>query len=647
MTRPGGRFSGLALVLACFLVTSSATAQVDSRSAFQDALGQFGLALIGQFGDEGPVLESSLAALQRALGAWDAVIDTSETAMEAERKGATPELLVRLHVALGAVYLDRGRAGDALREFAAASAIDSARADIRTFQALAGRQLTKEPAIDELGLAAALEPRDLLRAYQLARGLLATGRTSAGVRELERFLDLPPFPFPPSPFLTVGLVPESPGVEPFFPPVRYAKAFAALSSGAYPDALREMTDALSTDPLAAPPGAGTIALRRAASALRDGDVTTAIAQLTGAIAIEPERSEAHRVLGHAYLLDQQFEKAVASIAAAVGLSPGDERARLALAAAQVQSGRLQAAAETLSDTLKVLPSSGQAHYELGLVHQREGRYPDALASFEAALRFAPLIGANSIYQTMGALRRSQQDFDGAAESFSRRIELIPNDAAAHHELGDVYLRQNRHTEALAELTVAVMLDPSLARAHAAAAQVHLREGRYGDAAEAATRVLGLDPEHREARYTLATSLIRLGRAEDGKKELAIFQRMQAEDAAARSRVFELEGLTREAAVSAASGDHGKAVALLQKVVDDDPTVAGSILDLGLALVAAGRHSEAIRFLKKAAELGAHHEVHKHLAAAYGVLGQMDESRRAHALYEQLKRDDLRRAGANR
>jgi tetratricopeptide (TPR) repeat protein len=445
----------------------------------------------------------------------------------------------------------------------------------------------------------------------------------------------------------VGLVPESPGVEPFFAPARYAKAFAALSAGAYPDALRELTETLAGDPLAAPPGAGTGALRRGAAALRDGDVAKAIEQLTIATALEPEQSETHRILGRAYLLDQQVEKALPSLATAVRLSPDDERPRRALAAAQVQSGRLQAAAETLSDTLKMLPSSGQAHYELGLVHQREGRYADALASLEAALRFAPLIGANSIHQTMGALRRSQQDFDAAAESFSGRIELIPNDAAAHHELGDVYLRQNRHTEALAELTVAVMLDSSLTRAHAALAQVHLREGRYGDAAEAATRALGIDPEHREARYTLATSLIRLGRAEDGKKELAIFQRMQTEDAVARTRAFELEGLKREAAVSAAAGEHAKAVALLQQVVDANPIAGGAILDLGLALVDAGRRAQAIPFLKKAAELNAHYEVHRHLAEAYSVLGQADESRQERARYEQLKRDDLRRAGASR
>jgi predicted Zn-dependent protease len=106
-------------------------------------------------------------------------------------------------------------------------------------------------------------------------------------------------------------------------------------------------------------------------------------------------------------------------------------------------------------------------------------------------------------------------------------------------------------------------------------------------------------------------------------------------------------MRREAAVSAAAGDHEKAIALLRKVVDADPAIAGSLLDLGFALIDGSRHGEAVPYLLKAVELGAHFEVHRHLAAAYAVLGQTAESRQQRALYEQLKRDDLRHADVSR
>jgi tetratricopeptide (TPR) repeat protein len=231
-------------------------------------------------------------------------------------------------------------------------------------------------------------------------------------------------------------------------------------------------------------------------------------------------------------------------------------------------------------------------------------------------------------------------------AFSNRIDLVANDPVAHRELGDLYVRQGRHIEALAEFSIVLLLDPMSVEAYAATAQVHLREGRDAEAAEAATRVLGLDPEHREARYALGTALVRAGRTEEGRKELDIFQQHQEQDAAARTRLFEIEGLKREASISAAAGDHEKAVALLRTVVDADPSAAGSLLDLGFALIDAARHADAVRVLTRAAELGAHYEVHRHLAAAYGVLGQIKDSQRERALYEQLKREALRRTGTS-
>jgi tetratricopeptide (TPR) repeat protein len=119
----------------------------------------------------------------------------------------------------------------------------------------------------------------------------------------------------------------------------------------------------------------------------------------------------------------------------VRVRPSDERARLALAAAFTKTERYPAAVRTLQQAITALPASGRARYELGLVYQRQGLYAEALAAFDEALTFKPLIGLNTLYKTMGTLRRARQDVDGAIEIFARRIDLVPNDADAHQELG--------------------------------------------------------------------------------------------------------------------------------------------------------------------------------------------------------------------
>ena len=185
---------------------------------------------------------------------------------------------------------------------------------------------------------------------------------------------------------------------------------------------------------------------------------------------------------------------------------------------------------------------------------------------------------------MGAMSAARQNFDAAIEAYTRRVDLHPNDADAHQDLGATHARLGRTDEALAEFAVALTIDAEQAEAHAGIAQVYLRLNQYGDSVDAARRALDLDPAHRQARYPLATSLIRLGRTDEGQRELDEFQRLQAQDAAAHARDFELGGLRREASVSSANGDHAKAVALLRKALELQPDAAVSHINLGLALL---------------------------------------------------------------
>jgi predicted Zn-dependent protease len=175
--------------------------------------------------------------------------------------------------------------------------------------------------------------------------------------------------------------------------------------------------------------------------------------------------------------------------------------------------------------------------------------------------------------------------------------------------------------------------------------VHLREGRFAEAAASARRAAELAGDHKEARYVLATSLLRLGRADDGTRELQEYQRLQSEATALQSKQLEIAALRRDATVSAANGDHDRAVALLRKALDAEPGDPAAELELGLALLRAGKAADAIPHLRAAAVPGSAPDVHRHLAAAYQAAGQADDSRRERALYAQARQDALRRAGA--
>ena len=649
------------LVAALAIAAPAFGQAADPRAAFTDALGRFSLALGGTYGDEGNRIRSSLDSVDRTLEQWETVIRTYERGMAAEIGTAAPPLAAQMRLALGAVYLDRGRLQDALRELTEASRLDPTRPEILTLMGLAYSQSTNAAAAtDAFRRASALDTRDPVRAYMLARRLLQVGAIEEATQALRRFQEAramrsdadrqaPGVPLKSETllFLSPGLVPESAGVDPFFAPAVYAEGFTLLQQGNYEKALAAFRGALGRDPLTAGPGVESGALQRGAAAFRDGAVETATEHLKVALELSPESAEAHRLLGSVYVADGRYDEGIRELETAVRVRPSDERARLALAAAFTKTERYPAAVRTLQQAITALPASGRARYELGLVYQRQGLYAEALAAFDEALTFKPLIGLNTVYKTMGTLRRARQDVDGAIEIFARRINLVPNDADAHQELGDAYFRQGHHEEALAEFGVTLLLDPARADAYAAIAQVHLRDGRYAEAADSARRTVALDPLHKEARYVLATSLMRLGKTDEGKQELETFQRLQSEATAARARELELNGFRRDAAVSSANGDFAKAIELLRKIVRAEPDSSSVHLDLGIALLKAGRPAEAVEELTTAVTLHAHFDVHAYLAEAYAAMGRVEDSERSRDTYDRMRQDELRRAGAAR
>src|SRR5262245_32451994 len=588
--------------------TAALTAQSpEPKSAFVQAVGQFSLALDGMYGDEGARVRTSLDAMSRALEDWDGALRKYETAIAADLRTAEPGLAIRMHLALAGLYLDRTRAADGLRELAAARKLDESRADLALYEGLAHTQLTSnDPAATAaFRRASTLNTNDSIAAYLLARNLSRTGAADDANQAYERFSAIetrrtaPGATPPPSPFTDLHLFHETPGVEPFFAPALYADGFAALQRGDLATAIEDFRRSAMRDPLLADAGVESGAMARAAGAFRDGFLDRAAESVAVAIELAPDRSGPHRLRGLIFLADRQPDAAADALSTAIKLDSRDERARLALADARIAGDNLPAARDALQETLKMYPASGRARYKLGLVYQRQGLYPDAILELTSAAALKPLLGLNSVYQTIGALARSQQQYDAAIAAFSQRVDLVPNDAGANHELGEIYFRQGRQVEALAEFTAAVMLDPKRADSLAAIGQVHLRGGRYAEAVAAARRAVALDESHREARYVLATSLVRMGNADEGKRELDVYQRLQAEATAARSRQLEIDGLRRDASLSIVNGEFGKAVALLRQALDRNPQSAQSHLDLGLALLKVGQPADAVEHLTAA------------------------------------------------
>ena len=202
----------------------------DPKTAFVERVARFGAAPD----------RASLDAMSRALEQWDTSLRSSEALFAANLPGSGSLAAARMHVAIGAAFLDRGRVQDALREFTGGAALDPGRADTFTFQGVAYDQLLRDfdQAAVAYSRAAALDPLGPARAYLAARALDKAGKRDEALARYRTVLQLwrrdatghAPIAVD-TPFIQLGLVQEQPGAEPFFPPAPYAEGFALLQHG--------------------------------------------------------------------------------------------------------------------------------------------------------------------------------------------------------------------------------------------------------------------------------------------------------------------------------------------------------------------------------------------------------------------------------
>jgi tetratricopeptide (TPR) repeat protein len=641
------RRTGLVLLVLVAARPSLAQTQ-DPKQLFAAALGGVTAALEGRFGDDADRVQQGLASLETWLSSWDQGIRSLEASIAVQLPNATPQAAARLHLGLALALAERGRIDEALAQLG--RAIDRAPGDVdaHTILGLVHSQLTSNTtaAVSAFRTAVAGDPNAPLQRYLLAKHLADQGAVeeAASVGQPLRADARDPDAPDRSPFLRIHLIPERPGVEPYFPPGRYVEALALMSRSRYDAGLAALRLAAATDPLLSPPDAARGDLQHAGAALRNGDTAAALTALDRARPVASTWGEWHRLRAVALVADERMDEAIAAFTEALRLAPLDERAHLALADCYSQQQRYDDAVAALQSAIAALPTSPKLHHALALVLQRQGLYPESLAEFDKALTLEPslpLLGKNSVYETVATLRRARQEFAAATVAFSRRIDLVPNDVKAHRDLGDIYFRQGLDDLAWTEFAIAEALAPRDVATQAALAQLHLRAGRNRDAVTMARRIIQLSPANVQGHFVLGTALIRLDQTDEGTRALDTFARLEAAEAEARSRQLALAALRREAEVSTGEGDHARAVTLLGQIVEQEPKSAGAHMALGVALIKAGRGAEAVDQLQAAAGLGADGDVYRYLADAYAQIGAADQSARAREVYVRIRRDRLR------
>lgn len=170
------------------------------------------------------------------------------------------------------------------------------------------------------------------------------------------------------------------------------------------------------------------------------------------------------------------------------------------------------------------PGSYRAYQLRAQLLESRGEIDEAVRAYRSALRLKP--GLREVHFAIGTLLWSHSRFDEALPELQAELRLNPNHAEAHYEVGDILQLLGRTSEASQHLEEALRIAPNMVEARLAIERIHFAAGRLEDALRELRRVAEIAPADPTPHYRMATILRSLGRAEESRKALAEFQRLQ-------------------------------------------------------------------------------------------------------------------------
>jgi tetratricopeptide (TPR) repeat protein len=232
---------------------------------------------------------------------------------------------------------------------------------------------------------------------------------------------------------------------------------------------------------------------------RSENYLRAVESLKKAIQIDPDREEAHRLLGRIYLL---------------------------------YLAKTTEAIESFQTSIRLAPSNSTPHQMLGVAYFKQNKYPEAIQALRRAITLNPEVTPDYPYHPyydLGMVYLKQSSFDNAISCLEQAIELDPNQIRAYYSLGNAYIRQGNvqkgaelirkyqrlkpYMNLVSQLEIALQQNPENPERWHQLGSVHAQYGRFEKAIEPLEQSIKLSPGNWEVYNVLAVCYMRLNRLE--------------------------------------------------------------------------------------------------------------------------------------
>ena len=307
----------------------------------------------------------------------------------------------------------------------------------------------------------------------------------------------------------------------------------------------------------------------------------AVESLKKAIQTDPNRAEAHRLLGRIYLFYlAKTPEAIESLQTAITLDPHNPSAHQMLGVAYFRRNQYPEAIQALRQAIELNPKASpdypyHPYYDLGMVYLKQGKFDDAITSFERAIELDPdqirahyslgnaYIRQGSVQKGAELIRKYQnlKPYMNLVSQLEIAIQQNPNNSERWHQLGRLHAQYGRFEKGVTPLEQAIKLSPNNWEVYNILAVCHMRlnqldnmqrvcetavrlapdqpkahntlgmsyflQRRYSDATQSFTTAIRLDPHNPEFHENLGETYKRLGEPKKAAQEFRIARQLRA------------------------------------------------------------------------------------------------------------------------
>ena len=264
--------------------------------------------------------------------------------------------------------------------------------------------------------------------------------------------------------------------------------------------------------------------------------------------------------------------------------------------------------------LETYPNSGIVWKLFGLSLQMQGK--DGLQALQKAVELLP--NDAEAHSNLGIVLKNLGQLDDAVSIFRRAIKLKPDFAEAHNGLGNALQDLGQLENAVTSYREALKLKPNFAQAHTNLGVVLQALGQLDAALVSCQRAVVIKPDFAEAHYNLGNIQKALGQFENA--------------VASYRRAIELkpdfaDAYTNLGAVFQALGQSNSAVESCLLAVRIKPECAEAHYNLGNVLKELGRPNEALASFRRALEIDpGFAEAHSSFGLVLKGLGHFDAAK---------------------